>query len=103
MACNEKESGKEEHKVSEERRSNGPDHDNGWKKFVEICKEQLIPAIKEKVGAWASKVIVQMDGAGGHKIKTSLKLVVEREGGNNFSIPHVGVTKEEKRKEKQRK
>lgn len=43
------------------------------KKFVEMCKQNLIPAVVSKVGSWASKVVVQLDGAGGHKVKTSLE------------------------------
>ena len=44
------------------------------KKFVEMCKEKLIPAIKNKL-KWANLVEVQMDSAGGHKVKTSVDIL----------------------------
>lgn len=40
--------------------------------FVQMCKEKLIPAIAEKL-KWAKKVEIQMDSAGGHKVKTSVQ------------------------------
>lgn len=44
------------------------------KKFVEMCIEKLLPAIKEKL-KWASEVEVQMDSAGGHKVGTSVDIL----------------------------
>ncbi len=43
------------------------------KKFVEIMKEKVIPAAVSKVGHWAKNIIIQIDSAGGHKVKTSTK------------------------------
>jgi hypothetical protein len=39
--------------------------------FVRLCKDNLIPAMVEKL-KWAKKIEVQMDSAGGHKIKSSV-------------------------------
>jgi hypothetical protein len=39
--------------------------------FVSMCKDNLIPAMVEKL-KWAKKIEVQMDSAGGHKIKSSV-------------------------------
>jgi hypothetical protein len=41
------------------------------KKFEEMLKNQLIPAICQQV-PWAEEVIVQMDNAGGHRVQTSV-------------------------------
>jgi hypothetical protein len=40
-------------------------------KFVEMCKDSLIPAIRGKL-SWAKKVEVQMDSAGGHRVNESV-------------------------------
>jgi hypothetical protein len=39
--------------------------------FISMCKDNLIPSMVEKL-KWAKKIEVQMDSAGGHKIKTSM-------------------------------
>jgi hypothetical protein len=39
--------------------------------FEDMLKNQVIPAICAQV-PWASKVVVQMDNAGGHKTKTNI-------------------------------
>lgn len=40
-------------------------------KFLEMCKEKLIPAIKKKL-SFAKLVEVQIDSAGGHKVNTTV-------------------------------
>ena len=44
--------------------------------FVTLCKEKLIPAIAAKC-QWAAAVVVQLDSAGGHRIKSTLDILNE--------------------------
>lgn len=44
--------------------------------FVELCKTKLIPAIVEKC-QWAKEAIVQLDSAGGHRIKSTIEILNE--------------------------
>jgi transposase len=52
--------------------------------FVDMVKTLLIPAILEKC-SFASKIVVQVDSAGGHRILSSLGLL--NEAGRNCMIP----------------
>ena len=56
------------------------------KKFVEMCKINLIPSILEKV-TWKYELVrVQLDNAGGHGVKTSIDELNTYCKGKNYKI-----------------
>jgi len=47
------------------------------KGFQQMLKTDVIPAIIERVGLWADRVVVQLDSAGGHGVKQTTNLLNE--------------------------
>ena len=57
-------------------------------KFQQLLKTELIPAIIEKVGLWADRVVVQMDSAGGHSASETTALL--NDYGRELLVPLPG-------------
>jgi len=57
-------------------------------KFQAMMKDKLIPAILEKVGTWADRVIVQIDSAGGHSANESTSFLSDY--GQDLLVPMPG-------------
>ena len=60
------------------------------KMFVEMMKEKVFPAALAAVGSWADKIVMQIDSAGGHGIKTSLP-ELEKEREQTWKDEETGV------------
>lgn len=58
-------------------------------KFISMMKELVIPEAIKKVGSWATKIVFQMDAAGGHGVKKSLKELTFTDVESNIVIETI--------------